>query len=127
MKEKRLHPRISGALPIKISTDSNIDLVTETNNVSASGAYCAVDKPIEEMTKLTIILLVPIRKNTVKSVKKIICKGVVVRKTHVADNDGHPYWIGIFFNDIKESDRKILHNYIHNVLNAAPAAIPHLH
>jgi hypothetical protein len=127
MKEKRLHPRVSGALPIKISSDSNIDLVTETHNISASGVFCAVESPIDEMTKINIVLLVPVRKNTVKSVKKINCKGVVVRNTHVPDNGKNPYWVGIFFNDIKDKDRKIIHDYISNTLNAAPAAIPHLH
>ena len=60
-KERRKFPRIQFNLPIKISEDE-CDLVTETKNISGNGAYCTVNGNIELMTKLKVILLVPVKK-----------------------------------------------------------------
>lgn len=114
MNEKRSYPRIEGVLPLKLYA-SDCDLVTETKNISASGAYCAVNKNIEPMTKLDIVLLVPLNKTNHKNVKKINCKGVVVRSEHVQDNGKQSYCLGIYFNEIKESDRRCLSSYINSL------------
>jgi len=112
MEDRRRSPRIVTSLPLKL-TDNEYDILTETKNISASGVYCSVDKPIEPMTKLNIIILVPQKKANKKSVKKINCMGVVVRKEYVKTNGHHAYHIGIFFNDMDERDRKILISYLH--------------
>ena len=111
MKENRKYPRISKILPIKISSLGN-EILTETQNVSGNGAYCAISKSIDEMTKLDIVLIVPVQKDKLKGIKKINCKGVVVRSQYVPANTTYPYQVGIYFSAIKESDRKLLLNYI---------------
>ncbi|MFH1504395.1 MAG: PilZ domain-containing protein [Candidatus Omnitrophota bacterium] len=107
MKERRVSPRANKILPIKLS-DSEFDILTETKNISDSGAYCSVNKPLEHMTKLNAVILIPIQKNKKKVIKKINCGGVVVRLEHTNDSDECPYRVAIFFNDIKDSDRKML-------------------
>jgi c-di-GMP-binding flagellar brake protein YcgR len=114
MNEKRSYPRIEGILPLKLYAD-DCDLVTETKNISASGAYCSVNKNIEPMTKLDIMLLVPSSKTSRKNVKKINCKGVVVRSEHVQDNGKQSYCLGIYFSEIKEADRRALLSYIDSI------------
>lgn len=111
MKEKRKFPRIGKAVPLKLSGLED-DILTETRNVSGSGAYCAINKPVAEMTKLDIVMLVPIRKNKIKGIKKINCKGVVVRNQFMPDDQKRPYHIGIYFNEMKDSDRQILLSYL---------------
>jgi len=111
MKEKRKFQRVAEALPIKLS-GLDADVLTETKNISASGAYCSVDKPIPEMTKLNIVLLVPMKNGRIKNVRKINCKGIVVRRQVISDALPRPYNIGIYFSDIKERDRKALVSYI---------------
>lgn len=110
MQEKRKYPRIASNLPITLS-DCGWDAVTETKNISASGACCAVNKPLEIMTKLSIRLLVP-SGNPKKKAKEVHCEGVVVRKEHVRDNGKFSYRVAIYFNALKEEDRKILLSYI---------------
>ena len=121
MEDRRRHPRIVTSLPLKL-TDNEYDILTETKNISASGVYCSVDKPIEPMTKLKIIILVPQKKSGRKTVKKINCQGVVVRKEYVKTNGHHAYHIGIFFNDMNQNDRKTLTGYLH--LENNPHALP---
>lgn len=118
--DRRQHPRLSLNLPIKIS-DPEFDIVTETKNISAAGAYCSVNKKIPEMTKLKVILLVPVKKNKRKLLKKISCEGVVVRNEYVKTNGTHTYHIGILFNEIKQADRKTLALYVNSVLTKTTA------
>ena len=111
MKERRNSPRLKKNLPIKLS-DSEFDVLTETKNISASGAYCPVSKPLAVMTKLNVVLLIPLKKNRGKVIRKINCGGVVVRQEHVKDNGKYAYRVGIYFSDLKENDRKTLSSYI---------------
>jgi c-di-GMP-binding flagellar brake protein YcgR len=113
MTERRRDLRIHGILPLKLS-HSECDILTETKNISVSGAYCSVDKPLEVMTKVNIVLLLPFKKNKTKTVKKVNCKGVVVRKDYVKSDSKHPYHVGIYFNDISERDKKTLQAYINS-------------
>ncbi|MDD3296664.1 MAG: PilZ domain-containing protein [Candidatus Omnitrophica bacterium] len=117
MEEKRKFPRIDKVLSIKFS-DKEFDILTETKNISASGAYCPVNKPVELMTKLNLVLLIPMKKSRAKTIKKINCSGVVVRHEYTKDNGNYPYRIGIYFTDLKETDRKILRNYINSSLKS---------
>ncbi|RKY33055.1 MAG: hypothetical protein DRP68_03085 [Candidatus Omnitrophota bacterium] len=115
LKERRRYPRFTFALPIKIS-NQEFDVVTETKNISGNGAYCSVDKEIPIMTKLKIVILVPLIKRGKKFLKKINCKGVVVRSQPIRNNGKNFYNIGIFFCEIKEIHRKVLFSYINSAL-----------
>lgn len=117
MQERRKYPRVEAFLPLKI-TSADYDIVTETKNISASGAYCTVDEPLPLMTKLSIIILLPFKHNSGgergKNIKKINCGGAVVRKETVRDNGKHLYRVGIFFNEISDKDRKVIVSYINS-------------
>ncbi len=119
MDERRKYPRLDKSLPIKLKQDPerNFDIATETTNISASGAYCAVTKSIAPMTKLKLVLLLPIHQSKMKKVRKIDCQGIVVRKEKNNNNKKFPYRIGIFFNEIDSQDRKFLHSYINSFLS----------
>jgi len=114
LRERRKYPRFSLNLPIKIC-DESFDIVTETKNISGNGAYCTINEDISPMTKLKIVLLVPVIKKDKKILKKINCKGVVVRRERVRENGKRLYNIGIFFSEITEKDRKILTNYLNSI------------
>ena len=122
MEERRKYPRFTKTLPLKLFS-FGFDIVTETKNISASGAYCAVNKRIPLMSKLDIILLVPIKKsNKRKIIKRLGCQGIVVRKEGVLDDNngtGHNN-IGIYFNEMKDKDRKILVSYVKSCLSKKP-------
>lgn len=111
--EKRKDPRIDQNIPVKIST-KEFDIVTESKNLSASGAYCVVDKPLELMTKLKIQLLLPLRKKNKTVVKKISCQGVVVRSQFQISKNN--YNIAIFFSDILEKDKKVISEHVKKCL-----------
>lgn len=109
MSERRKHPRLENNIPVKISSEE-FDVVTETFNLSCSGAYCSVKKYLEPMTKLDIHLLVPLRRRNKLITKKISCQGIIVRIESQHAQDG--FNAAIYFNDIKDKDRKSLSEYV---------------
>jgi hypothetical protein len=122
MDEKRKHPRIDRNISLKIF-GHDFDIVTETKNISASGVYCAINKPLEEMTKLNIVLLLPLKTARKKIIKKIECTGIVIRKDAIKSNSSHLYNVGIYFSDLSAHNRKVLINYI-NTLRQENQIIP---
>lgn len=115
MNEKRQSPRVNRTLPVKLS-DPGFDILTETKNISDSGAYCAVNQHIAPMTKLNLILLLPFKKGKTKEIKKVNCSGVVVRCERVTDENEYPYRIGVYFNGLKDQDKKLLRCYVTSAL-----------
>jgi len=73
----------------------DFDLVGDVRNLSRTGAYCRVNKPIAEMTRLMMVLDL----NTAR----IRCGGTVVRTDPVFEGSYH---IAIFFNDISKADQE---------------------
>lgn len=121
--ERRRHPRIDKQLALKIK-GRDFDSVTETINISQSGAYCHVDKYIEPMTKLNIMILLPIKEKNRTATKKVRCQGVVVR-TEESRRGG--YNIAVFFNEISGPDTQKIARYVAGHLSDTTVeATPHL-
>lgn len=114
--DRRKYPRLEKNFSLKLrqAPEKDFAISTETKNISANGAYCAVSQPIEPMTKLMLTLLLPLKKTKVKRIKKINCQGVVVRQGKNSGNKKYPYWIGIFFHEIDNQDRKFLQSYVNS-------------
>ena len=120
--ERRRHPRIPKGLPLKIK-GQDFDFVTETINISRSGAYCQVSQYIAPMTKLGIIILLSIKRGNKTVTKKLQCQGAVVR-TEEDPNGG--YRIAVFFSEISGPDSQKISQYVESYLNSEVTEKPHL-
>ncbi len=105
--ERRESHRVRKEIPLKISVEE-ADFISQTQNLSQSGAFFRIKKAIPTMTHLAITLLIPsIGKR--KTTKKILCNGVVVRCEPITpQNPAGEHQIGIYFTGMKEADRKTL-------------------
>lgn len=112
--ERRRHPRAATHIPLKVSREDG-EIVTETVNLSRSGAYCRVDKRIELMTKLKIQILLPLRKGEKGPTRTIHCQGVVVRVEPSTTEQGC-YHIAVFFNEIAKRDAEAISDYVNSCL-----------
>ena len=112
-KERRKHPRLKGNIPVKICS-SEFDVVTETKNLSRTGAYCRVNKYIEPMTKLALQLLLPFKRNDRIITKKVSCRGVIVRVESIPGEAG--FNIAIYFNDIQNKDADCITDFVNSTL-----------
>ena len=111
--ERRKHPRTENALPLKIFK-KGLDVITETRNISCSGAYCRVSRPLPMMSKIGVTLLLPTyRKNKANS-EKVKCNGVVVRSEPeiIEEADSACQNVAIFFTDLSNKDRKKIAEYV---------------
>ncbi len=106
--EKRIHPRVSKTLPIKIKHE-DFDIVTETKNVSCTGAYCQVDRYVPPFTKVKTTILISDDKDKIKNIH---CKGVVVRVERIEDSFEPHYNIAIFFNDISKTNMSRMSRFV---------------
>jgi len=120
MPEKRQFPRVETLLSILLKGDQ-FSLVSETKNISASGAYCKVSKPIPELTKLAVTLLVPVQKGGVLKDQDVYCEGVVVRSEKVIqDNQPDQFFVAIFFSNMSNENREILKAYVAHQMDKTP-------
>lgn len=111
VQERRKHPRLTKKLPLKVKAGL-FDLVTETQNISLSGVCCQVDKFIQPMTKVGLLLLLPMRlKNDKITTRKLSLEGAIVRAEQAKDTKGK-FNIAVFFNNMKEANRANLNRYI---------------
>ncbi len=114
MPERRKDHRLDNSIPLKLCQEDG-DIVTETENISRSGAYCRVSRYIEPMTKIKTQLLLPITRNGKQATKRISCSGVVVRIEEISNPKDH-YNVAIFFNDISVKDSELIADYISEYL-----------
>lgn len=111
--ERRKHPRRETALPLKISK-RDLGVITETRNISCSGVYCRIDKPIPLMSKIGLTLLLPIQSGKVVKTKSVKCNGVVVRSEPVIleEADTACQNVAIFFTELSKKDKDNIAQYV---------------
>jgi len=100
------------AVPVKIQA-KDASIVTETINITSSGAYCKTDKPLPLLSKVVLTLLIPRHSKKGKHDQKLECKGTVVR-THPVIVDGKPqsYDVAIYFDELNPNDSRLISQYI---------------
>ena len=106
--ERRQYPRREQRLPIKLAVNG-YDFITSTHNVSCVGAYCHVTKYMPPFTKVVVKLTLPIITDNGNKNYNAECKGVVVRSV---DESNGGFNIAIFFNEIKDDQRKKISQYV---------------
>ena len=114
-QEKRKFPRIKKNLPLKISRE-NLDVITETRNISCSGVYCQVATPVPLMSKIKVTILLPLENQGKVKTHKIECRGIIVRSEPVRDLDGAQkdsrHNIAVFFTDLTRLQRSKIAQYV---------------
>ncbi|UCD55537.1 MAG: PilZ domain-containing protein [Candidatus Omnitrophota bacterium] len=115
-KEKRKYPRLKDEnISLKVKS-GDIDIITKSLDISASGVYCKVEKEVPLMSRIKVVLIVPKSKtdNTpAPQTAKIEIDGVVVREHPVIINGKIAHYdVAIFFDNISAKDREALLAYI---------------
>jgi len=116
-EERRRAPRLSERVAVAIS-DAGTELKTETKNLSASGAYCTLDRFIAPMSKLQLRFDLPNGSRRVV----IQCAGVVVRiEPVIANTERGQYHVAIFFTELSERHRAAIGRFVRQRLATAPS------
>ena len=104
--ERRRCPRIETSIPMNLKADTR-NVSAEAVNLSLNGVYCLVNRSIEMMTSLKIVLMLP-DEGAPDDLIYVECQGIVVREEKT-DNSHH---IAIFFNEIDSNEKRKLAAYI---------------
>jgi hypothetical protein len=109
MEERRKHARVQVQLPLKLFAQE-ADFITQSLNLSCGGVLCEINEYIPVMTRLKILMLLPMGK---KRSQKIECEGIVVRiEPEQPGPQKDHYKIAIFFNRMKKIDRAKIAEYV---------------
>ena len=111
--ERREYPRASTEVPVNIAANGYA-FSTNTQNLSCVGAYCHLTKYIPPFTKVAVKIALPKANNSRLANNSIECKGVIVR---TEDDEPDGFNSAIFFNQIKNSQRKKISQYISQFLS----------
>ena len=111
--EKRLYPRLSRKLPIKIA-DAGFADVIYTKDISPSGLYIETTSVIPLMTRVNITLVLPFAEGGEKTERHVELNGTVVRSNLITREGGSFYETAIFFDDISEKNKLLLTEFIEN-------------
>lgn len=112
VKEKRKYPRIEQRLPVEVIANG-YDFSTTTKNISCTGTYCHIDKYVPPFTRIMVKMSLPVAKREEVSGANVECKGVIVRTD---DEQKGGFNIAVFFNDIKDNQRRVISRYIKQFL-----------
>lgn len=110
--ERRQYPRVKTRLPLDLAVDGDA-FSTATENVSCTGAYCHLEKYLPPFTKIAVKITLPIKVHDKIEPHLIACNGVVVR---TEDDTSGGFNIAIFFNEIKESQKHKISQYLSQFL-----------
>ncbi len=91
----------------------NVDAVTHTLNISASGLYCKVDREMPLMSRVNLMLMIPDASAGASQTRSVEVEGVVVR-AHPVIIDGaiKHYDVAIFFDNLSPKARELITAYI---------------
>jgi hypothetical protein len=112
-QERRKFQRLEdGGLSLKLE---GFDSITHTLNISPSGVYCKVDKPLPLMARVRLKLMIPDTSKEKGPAKNLEVSGIVVRQ-HPVIIDGaiKHYDIAVFFDDLSAKDKETISDYIAN-------------
>lgn len=116
--ERRRAPRVAERVKVTVHGDGP-PLEAETKNLSATGAYCLVDRFVPPMTKLDLRFELP----QPSGHARVHCAGVVVRMDPVITQaDRGRYHMAIYFTALSARNRQAITRYVQERLSATPPA-----
>ncbi|MFH1381168.1 MAG: PilZ domain-containing protein [Candidatus Omnitrophota bacterium] len=115
-KENREYPRLKDeCISMKVKS-GDVDIITKSLDISASGVYCKIEKEIQLMSRVKVMLVLPKKcmgeKFDTEHPLQIDTDGVVVGEHPViiGGKIAH-YDVAIFFDNISAKDRELLLDY----------------
>jgi hypothetical protein len=110
--ERRRAQRIEASLAITVS-DRPGEVMGRTLDISTNGVYFQTPHFIEPLTKVKLMLMIPVHEGSDDEGQPVICDGVVVRvEPENYDPSVSQYHIAVFFTFVSESSKDILESYI---------------
>ena len=133
--ERRIDPRADARLSMRVEgalaeSDDHAHIVTESQNISASGVYCHASHYLAPLSKVQITIILPRVPGGPANVQELLkCDGIVMRcEQRASDRNGTPYELACMFTALEPSARQRLEEFVTwrnlQALRAALSATP---
>ena len=118
-QERRACPRAKADVPAQVVlTDDQEPVTAQTVNLSGSGVYVLLPKPIPTGTRLLISLIIPMQAHGEISNHFFDFEGVVVRNDgpHEEGGDDQRYYVAVHFTGAREGDKELIDQFVRQKL-----------
>ncbi len=130
--ERREHPRVDARLSIRLEgvpdDGALAQIVTESQNISASGVYCTCSHFLSPLSKVALTIVLPRVPGEAGRKDLIKCEGIVVRCQPVAKRGDRRYELACMFSDLDARRRERIAQFVTwrnlQALRAATVARP---
>src|SRR4029077_2314229 len=114
--ERRTSHRASAKLSMRVEgapdDGQGIQIVTESQNISASGVYCHSDHYLAPLSKVALTIVLP-RTVGARTAKELIkCEGIVVRCDSPGKRGDKHYELACMFSDMDDELRERLDQFV---------------
>ena len=132
-RERRGSERAEARLSMRVeagATAGAARIVTESQNISASGVYCHASHYLAPLSKVQLTIILPRVPGGPANVQELLkCDGIVVRcEQRASDRNGTPYELACMFTALEPSARQRLEEFVTwrnlQALRAALSATP---
>jgi hypothetical protein len=115
-RERRDMLRVDARLSMRVEgvhDGSQAKIVTESQNVSASGIYCVSSHFLSPLSKVLLTIVLPRIPGTSRAQKLVKCEGIVVRCDVVAGKRAEPrYQLACMFAELTTELRERIEEYV---------------
>jgi len=132
-RERRGSERADARLSMRVeagATAGAARIVTESQNISASGVYCHASHYLAPLSKVQLTIILPRVPGGAMNVQELLkCDGIVVRcEQRANERNGTPYELACMFTALEPTSRRRLEEFVTwrnlQALRAALAATP---
>ena len=115
-RERRGHTRADARLSMRVEPGvaASPKVVTETQNISASGVYCTSTQYLAPLSKVQLTIVLP-KLPSSRAVKELVkCEGIVIRCDETASRRGadRSYQLACMFSDLDATRRARIEDFV---------------
>ena len=116
-RERRGSERAEARLSMRVeagATAGAARIVTESQNISASGIYCHASHYLAPLSKVQLTIILPRVPGVPANVQELLkCDGIVVRcEQRANDRNGTPYELACMFTALEPGSRRRLEEFV---------------
>lgn len=116
-RERRVSLRVDARLSMRVEGSpeggATAQIVTESQNISASGVYCLSSHFLPPLSKVQLTIVLPKLPGHAHSQELIKCEGIVVRCESLAARRGDPqYQLACMFSGLERGKQEILEEFV---------------
>jgi c-di-GMP-binding flagellar brake protein YcgR len=116
-RERRVSLRVDARLSMRVEGTpdggASAQIVTESQNISASGVYCLSSHFLPPLSKVQLTIVLPRLPGHAHSQELIKCEGIVVRCESLPQKKSEPhYQLACMFSGVDRAKQEILEEFV---------------